>query len=93
MTADEYKTVVGFESGLKPGDPVLERWKVSGWRFAAAATVSKINEKSIVVEINQAIPDPGASGFEYSAGHKIRVDNFSGKGWGYRSRVEPVGGY
>lgn len=92
MTADEYKKVTDFESGLAEGHSVLVRWTCSGRFFVANATVEKVNGKSFVVILDQDVISQATR--VYGAGHCIKVPSIDNiKGWSSNNRVEPVGGY
>lgn len=93
MTGDEFSTVLAFEGGLNRGDKVVVRWTNSGRVFGGHATVSKVNEKSIVTELDHPVGWDHYGG--YPAGHKIKVDRlFAGAArWSVNNRVEPIGGY
>jgi len=88
MTEAEYRAVVDFEQNLQVGDTVRICWTCCGTAYAAVATVTKINAKSILAAINDAIES------DYPKGQVIkapRIESF--RTWSVNNRVEPVGGY
>lgn len=92
MTGTETNSVIDFESKLAPGTKVLARWTNSYSYYAAPATVTKVNGKSVLVAIDESIL--GAKGNTiYPAGNKIKCPLFFGDTWSANNRVEPAGGY
>jgi hypothetical protein len=95
MNGDEFRSVVGFENGLRIGDPVVIRWTNCGSYYAAKATLSKINAKSFKATLDEEVPC--SYGEPYSIGREIKAPRFTWgsclKTWTTNNRVEPVGGY
>ncbi len=76
-----------FEATLTVGSKVVARWTNSYRSYQAPATVKKINDKSIVVTLNEAIPtDIGG----YPAGHKLPVPSCNSDLWSNSNSVAPV---
>lgn len=87
MTGDEFRQVVDFEASLKPGDSVRVNWTNSNSYYSANATVAKVNDKSVVVTLDEIVP---ASYGTYPKGQKIRVPRIAAfKLWSCNNSVQP----
>jgi len=57
MTGDQYKELATFDTQLAAGQRVVIRWTNSHRLYAAAATITKVNTKSVLASIDTAITD------------------------------------
>ena len=72
-----------FESSLTKGTVVTVKWVKDGKQFSAAATVSKMNKASIVVELNHKIGS-------FQTGYRITVPRSGTGRWTTRECVLPL---
>jgi hypothetical protein len=78
-----------FERELKVGDKVRVHWTNCGSYYAAPATVARINDKSIVVTLDEAVDTlTGLGG--YPVGQKIKVPRLGSAGWSANNCVNPL---
>jgi hypothetical protein len=89
MTGDQFRQVIDFENNLRAGHKVRINWTNSGNFLTAKATVVKVNEKSVVVTLDQHVwPDYHGG---WPVGHRIRVPRIMAmREWSCNNCVQPL---
>ena len=91
MTGDQLRTVIGFESNLKIGDPVRINWTNSGHCYSALGTVCKINKNTVKATLSTAITGTSDPCGQVIQAPKLTMGSMAK--WSVNNRVEPVDGY
>jgi hypothetical protein len=94
LNPTELRRVIAFESSLKVDDIVSVRWTSAGRSFYARARVSRVNQSSVRVILQEDVARDFHGG--YPAGHEIVVPLFQAgphARWSANNRVEPPEGY
>lgn len=93
---DYTKSIIAFERGLRVGDKVEVRWTAGSFgHYTAPGQVTRINQASVRVAIDKAIPSQSAAFAEaYPARTEIVVPLFSAfsrnSKWAQFNRVAPL---
>ena len=93
MTAHEFRTIAAFDAALHVGQRVIIHWTNSHRWYDAAATVTKVNTKSVLAAIDEAMY--GRFGSEptllYPAGYVIKAPRLTDlKNWTVNNCVTPL---
>lgn len=83
-----FQETAKFETGLHIGSKVQVRWTACSHCYLADGTVVKLNDKSIVVEVDEAVPHTYGS-YSYERGHRISAPRRLGRQWSLINGVFP----
>ena len=93
MTAAQYQELRAFDAALHVGQRVLIRWTHGHRFYAMAATITKVNTKSVLAAIDNAIyaRERGADMLLYPAGQVIKAPRVSAfTAWTVNNCVMPL---
>ena len=93
MTPAQYKELSIFDASLTVGQRVIIRWTNSHRFYAMPATITKVNAKSVLAAIDDAIYDRGGGKdtLRYPAGYVIKAPRLSAfKAWTVNNCVMPI---
>ena len=88
MTANDLKDVLSFEKTLTVGQVVEARWTNNGKAPVVPATVVKINQKSVIVTLNENTHPEFFGGWR--EGQRIKLERFGSTSWSYNNGVFPL---
>jgi hypothetical protein len=93
MNAHEFRTRAAFDTALTVGQHVMIHWTNSSRWYDAAATITKVNGKSVLAAIEHPIYGDYGEGKRllYPAGHVIKAPRLTDiKAWTVNNCVTPL---
>jgi len=84
----EIKTVLELYKNLVIGQKVAVRWTNCGYYMAGVGEVTKINKKSAVVVLTEAVSGPHGN---YPVGQKLRLSTYvASVEWSWQNGIFPL---
>ena len=93
MTATEFQAVIDFEDGLSVDDSCVIRWTNNHCMLAGAATVKKVNAKSILATLDEKVTGPYGTWPQGTTIKAPRLTVSTMNLWSCNNCATPVSGY